>query len=1093
MRMISKSLHSLVVALLAVCSVTALAQTITGFKVRNLSQVRLLLLCLISFCAAPMAWGQTAQIVGTITDSTGARVQGANITASNVDTGIDRSTTSSANGYYTIPLLKPGNYLIRVLKDGFKPVSVTNVTLAVGNNVTHDFALQVGSVSEAVTVTGGVALVETQNGTIKRVVERQRIVDLPLNGRDVTQLLAIQAGVIQTSSNGSAGNGFSVNGSRQTGVNFLLDGGENVNSYQNFSGLFPNPDAVQEFSVQTNNFSAEYGNATAAVVTAETKSGTNQFHGSAFEFVRNGMFNARNYFAATRDSLKRNQFGGTIGGPILRNNLFFFFAYQRTTIRSNPQLTHQVLPTAAMRRGDFSAIAKPIINPVTGKPFPGNQIPVTSFSPVTEAFLQYLPDPGTPDGSRFTGSPTVNDQNEYTGRLDWQLGKHRLSARLFDTTLTQPFTGDINDYASISGSAAAKSYQPYIQGTFRDVWAASANFLNNFTIAERYNRTVNDWAGVHLPLNYQQAGVKGIAVKNPSSVYIVVSGGFTARPGWQYDENARDLQLSDDATWVQGGNELKFGAEGIRTTNAIKNDFRTMGQFTFNGSITGNSMADFLLGDTYQFLQGGGEYKQFSELRTGYFAQDNYRVSPTLTVNMGVRWDPTLPPNDKLGRVECFQPGLQSQRFPNAPSGYLLAGDPGCPNGGFNRFLGAVAPRLGFAKGLDDKTVIRGGFGLFWNPLSAIQYNNFVDSAPFSPQVTFSGVSFQDPYANHANPFPQSFAPFVPAKNVPFVTPLGAFGVFGPHFQPSYMESFNLTLERVLARNTAVRASYIGNNGRHLAILDPLNYAQYVPGASTVANTQQRRPDQNFASILNAISGGNSSYNGLQLAFERRMTAGISFEVNYTYSKSIDEGSLEAQVGQGTPNIPNNSGLNRGPSDFDIRHRLIATYVWDLPTFQSKPAWVRQTIGGWEWSGIWTFQTGNPFTVTSGTDQSRSGLGVDRADLIGYPTLDTSRSKAELAAKYFNTAAFQTNTLGTFGNSPRNSIYGPGEINADMALMKLFSLPERAKFELRAEAFNTFNHTNLGNPTSTLTSSSFGKITSAGSPRILQFAAKLIF
>jgi len=1048
----------------------------------------LALLPIVGLCQS----ASSAAVSGIVQDATDARIPNASVNLINTETGTENNSTTSKDGNFTFPSVLPGHYRLQIEREGFEPIQLTGITLNVGDNKTVIIRMKVGGAQQTVTVDASGLTINRTDGSVSKVVDSKIVENAPLNGRDITQLLAIQAGVFQTSSNGTQGNGFSVNGSRQTGVNFFMDGGENVNSYQNLSGLFPNPDAVQEFSVQTNNFSAEYGNATGAIVSVETKSGTNQFHGSAFEYVRNGMFNARNYFAATTDSLKRNQFGGTVGGPILRNRLFFFFSFQETTLRSNPQLTHEVLPTTAMRNGDFSAITTPITNPVTGHPFPNNQIPTSSFSPVTEAFLKYLPDPGTPDGSRFTGFAIVNNQPEYTGRIDWQLKKHRLSGRLFETTLTQPFTGNLNDYATMTSSGAAKSYQPYIQGTFGDVWTISSNLLNNFTIAEVYSRTENDWRSVTLPLNYQQAGVQGIAVKNPASVYLVVSGGFTARPGWQYDQNERDLQVSDNATWVSGANQLKAGAEVIRTTNAIENDFRTMGQFTFNGSITGNAMADFLLGDVYQFSQGGGEFKQFSEVRSGYFAQDNYRVNPGLSLSAGIRWDPMFPPNDDLGRVECFNPGLQSQRFSNAPLGYLLAGDPGCPNGGFNNFLGSIAPRLGFAKGVGQKTVLRGGFGLFWNPLSAIQYNNFVDSAPFSPQVTISGVSFQNPYATQVNPFPASFAPFIPASNVPFVTPLGSFGVFSSNFQPSYMESFNLTVERSITNSTALRASYIGTNGRHLSLLNDLNYARYAPGA-TVANTQQRRPYQNFASILNAEPSGSSSYNGLQLTLERQMQNGLSLEVNYTYAKSIDLQSTEAEPGQGTPIIPNNVDLNRGPSDFDIKHRLVATYVWDLPALRNRSAWMRETIGGWELSGIWTFQSGLPFTVSSGVDQSRSGLGVDRADLIGDPRLDTGRSKSALAAEYFNIAAFRTNALGTFGNSSRNLLYGPGVINADMALMKLFSLHERARLELRAEAFNTFNHTNLGNPTTTLTSTAFGKITSAGSPRILQFAAKILF
>lgn len=1043
--------------------------------------------------ATTAAWGQTAQIAGTISDASGARVPQAQVTAKEVDTGAQRNVTSNAEGYYTVPLLPPGNYTVSVSKEGFSPVSQSGITLAVGDNATIDIKLTVGTVSQTVSVTSVAPLVDTQSGTINRVVDRQRIVDLPLNGRDITQLLTVQAGVVETvSSAGVVGNAFVVNGSRNTGVNFLLDGATNVNSYQNYSGEFPNPDAVQEFGVQTNNFSAEYANATGAVVSVVTKSGTNEFHGSAFEFLRNGALNARNFFAATTDSLKRNQFGGTFGGPIIKNKLFFFFSTQGTTIRSNPVVTKQFLPTTAERVGNFSAIQKSIIDPNTNTAFTGNQIPMSRLNPVALAFLKYLPDPGTPDGSRLEGTPTINNQQEYTGKVDWMLGSHRITGKYFYNDFTQPFTGNVNDYATMTGSGVARSLQPYSQISVSDLYTISPALLNNFTFGIRADRQFNDWGAVTLPLNFQEAGVQGIAVPKPASVYISISGGFTARPGWQYDLHERDMQASDTLTWVHGRHELKFGGEYIRSSNSIKNEFRQMGQFTFNGSLSGNSVADYMLGNVYQFWQGGGEYKELRENRWGLFAQDNFRVTSNLTLNLGLRWDPTLPPHDDLGRVECFEPGKQSTRFPNAPAGYLLAGDPGCPAGGFNRDLNVWAPRFGFAYRVGQRTVIRGGFGLFWNPLWTEQYNTDVDSAPFSDQVTLYGVNFSNPYAGVTNPFPQSYAPFTPPRDVAFPVPLGQFGVFSQGWRPSYQDSFNFTIEREIMRNTAVRASYIGNQGRHLSYVVDVNYAQYMPGA-TVANTQQRRPYANFGEILNAPSDGTSSYNSLQLAIERRVTRSVSFEANYTWSKSIDIGSTDAEPGQGTPIIPTSLSANRGLSDFDHTHRFVASYVWALPRLQQQNAFVRNAIGGWESTGILTLQSGSPFSILSGVDNSRSGDGIDYAALVGNPYLSTSRPDGQRVKQYFNTSAFAPNALGTFGTAPRNFIRGPGLANMDFGLMKNFVLKERLSTQFRAEFFNVFNRPNFGNPVVNQSASNFGAITSAGSPRIVQFALKLSF
>ena len=1056
----------------------------------------LLTLAVAVWMITPALFAQSsANIVGTVRDTSGALIPGARVSVTQVLMGYTQSRQSGPDGAYSLPLLPVGKYQMMVEKDGFQKYVQTDIVLAVNDNATIDVTLSVGAVTEAVTVTGTAPLVEAQSGTIKGLVDQQRIVDLPLNGRDITQLMAIQAGVISQGGSFGEGNAFVVNGSRQNGVYYLLDTGMNTDSYRNYSGVFPNPDAIQEFSVQKSNFSAEYANATGAVVNVVTKSGTNQFHGAAFEFLRNATFNARNFFAARRDSLKRNQFGATLGGPVVKDKLFFFFAYQGTRLRSDPQLTRQFLPTGAMRGGDFSSAGKAIKDPITGANFPGNLIPLSRISSVTQAFLKYLPDPGTPDGSRYTGFPSINDYVEYTGKADWAVRQHRVAGRIFYTKFSRPFTGTLNDYGTMSSSDVGKSTQPYRQITVNDMWTVSPALINSLTYAYRGRRTLNDWSAVKLPLNFRDAGVPGLAVNNPSSVYISVSGGFLARPGWYYDKTDYDMQWADTATLIRGRHELKLGGEILRSANDIKNHFRTMGLFTFNGSLSGNAMADFLLGDVYQFWQGGGEYKSLYGTRWGFFGQDNFRATSNLTVNVGLRWDPQFPFHDDLGRVQCFAPGVRSTRYPNAPAGYLSAGDPGCPDGGFNSYMRSLAPRFGFAYRPGGKgTVVRGGIGLFWNPQFTVLYNTFVDSAPFSPQIVRYGVKFQDPYGGTANPFPQAFAPFIPPKDVSFVTPLGQFGVFNQGFRPSYMETWNLTIERELMRNMAVRASYIGNQGRHLSYGLDVNYAQYVPGKSTVANIQDRRPYQDFGSVLNAFSDANSSYHGLQLSVERRVSESFSFEANYTRSKAIDELSSEPTPGQGSSIIPYSRRANRSVADFDYPHRFVLSYVWALPKLASSGALLSRVVGGWESSGFWTMQSGSPFSIASGTDRSLSGLGIDNADVVGNPRLDTSRSRNDLIAQYFNTAAFAPNAPGTFGTAPRNLMRGPGRTNFDLALMKKIAVKERVNLQFRSEFFNALNHTNLGNPYNNLnTTSRFGKIESAGSPRIIQFGLKLSF
>jgi hypothetical protein len=368
-----------------------------------------------------------------------------------------------------------------------------------------------------------------------------------------------------------------------------------------------------------------------------------------------------------------------------------------------------------------------------------------------------------------------------------------------------------------------------------------------------------------------------------------------------------------------------------------------------------------------------------------------------------------------------------------------------------------------------------------------------VNAAPFSPQVTRFGVTFDDPYGPAANPFPASFAPFVPASDAEFFTPLGTFGAFASNFRPSYMETYNLTVERELARNLVARVSYIGNLGRHLSYTDDLNYARYAPGAST-GNIQQRRPYQDFGSILTTFADSTSSYHGLQLSVERRVANNFSFEVNYTFSKSIDEVSSDTTPQNASQTVPMNRTLNRGLSDFDNTHRLIVSHVWALPVLEGQNSVVKGVLGGWEFSGITTLRSGFPFSVSSGADRAFAGLGSNFADLIGDPFLDNDRSRAERINQYFNTAAFAPNAIGTFGTSPRNVLRGPGALSFDLGFLKNFPLQERVALQFRAELFNALNTPRFNNPFATQnTPARFGRIESAADPRIVQFALKLSF
>lgn len=441
-----------------------------------------------------------------------------------------------------------------------------------------------------------------------------------------------------------------------------------------------------------------------------------------------------------------------------------------------------------------------------------------------------------------------------------------------------------------------------------------------------------------------------------------------------------------------------------------------------------------------------------------------------------------------------MRPGLQSTRFPKAPSGYLSVGDPGCPEGGFNSYHRSLAPRFGFAWRTPwSKTVVRGGIGMFWTPLFTVLYNGFVNGAPFSPQINRFAVKFDDPYEGTPNPFPASFAPFSPSRDSDFVLPLGLVGTFDPNFRNSYFQTYNLTVERELPRNLLARLSYVGNLGRSLPYSNDINYARFGPGATT-RNIQDRRPFQNFGQVLAAIPGANSAYHAFQMSVERRY-ANLSFEANYTYSKSIDDYSSDPTPGQSSSlSNPTSRVFNRGLSDFDIRHRAVVSTVWALPVLKGWNPVARHVLGSWELSGILTLQAGRPFTVLSGRDNAISGIARDYADLLGNPFLPAGRPRSEYTARYFNPAAYGPNAMGTFGNAPRAHLTGPGLVGFDAAIMKDIPFSERFRAQFRTELFNAVNRPNFSSPFASQNNlARFGRIESAGDARVIQLGLKLLF
>jgi hypothetical protein len=734
--------------------------------------------------------------------------------------------------------------------------------------------------------------------------------------------------------------------------------------------------------------------------------------------------------------------------------------------------------TPEQRAGDFSSISRQLVDPVTKQPFPGNRIPASRISPVTAKLLPLIPVSSSPDGLIRFDRPVSDQENQVMGRLDYLQGSHRLYGRYFDARYT---------HAAVSGAQnlvrAARGADYYNRNaSFSDTFNIRADLLNNFIVS--YNKTSGSIIS-GAPFSLASIGVP-VAGPNPPEINMTVSGYFGISTGAPGDFDRHNFHFADSLHWIRGSHELAFGGDFLRMNVDLSNAYRQAGRYRFRGTkFSGDPRADFLVGYIEQFIQGGGEYAARRGNLGSAFAQDNWRITRSLTLNLGVRWDPFLPYTDELGRTECFRPGLRSQRFPNAPTNYLYAGDTGCPAGGSDSVWGQVSPRLGFAYNFGGRgnTTLRGGAGVFYQPPFVEAYNNMVDSAPFSPQVIrTSGVPLDNPYIGIRNPFPAQFAPTPPAADVAFDTPIVAVS-YAADWKPARMLSWNLTLEHQLMKNWLVRAGYVASKGTHLGFNTDVNAPVYSAGTS-------RRPYSNFDLVTMNTSGANSEYNSLQLGIDKRFSHGFTAGANYTWGRSLDWTSYLTDLDGINVINPFNARAYRGVSDFNVPHRMVANFVWQLPSPKSGLA--SAILGGWETSGIINLQSGFPLNISSGEDNSLTGVGNDNADVVSKPGY-TSGSKADRINKWFTTEAFRTNREGTFGNAGRNILIGPKTFDVTAAAHKSFRLTEHVKLQYRAEFFNALNHTNLNNPGTTVTTSSFGRITGAREPRIIQMALRLSF
>ncbi len=1074
----------------------------------------------------------TASLSGNVVDQSGAAIPDARVTVQNVDTGFTQTVNTGPAGDYLFPRLSVGKYKLTVEKQGLETYVQSGIELTVSQTATQKVVMTVGAVSQQVTVTGDTSLVTTQSAAISQVVNERQIVDLPLDGRQVQQLVFLSAGITDTTSHycGSNCEGGTypgeqyakASGTFSESINYQMDGVAYNDTYVNTNLPFPNPDALQEFSVQGTNMSAEYGNAVGGVVNVVTKSGTNQIHGDVFEFLRNGDMNARNFFAPAQDQIKRNQFGGSVGGPILKDRLFYFGTYQGTRYANAPQGNISFVPTAQERTGNFSDLpGVQLVDPLNNnQPFAGNQIPASRLSSVSQYLLNYLPLPnGSGQEINYLGPSQRWADDQFMIKGDYIKGKNQISLRYFFTNFNQQPLTNKADLLQVDGNGNQVRVQNYA-ATY--TYNATAHLLFNTWFG--WNQQ-NGGSLSGAPFCPQAAGIE-IAGTTPCELVISVGGGFGVSSNHYGAFNRGDSTYREDVTYIKGTHELHFGGEALRVRAPMANTFEENGEFFFNNNLSGNNMADFMLGQVSTFTQAGGLYLNFTGVKWSSFVQDNWRVNSRLTVNLGLRWDPWFPYQDSEGRVGCFEPGQQSTRFPNAPEGLLFGGsnhDAGCPAASMNSKPWNFAPRLGFAYRLTDdgKTSIRGGAGEYYAIPNTVAFQDVVGIPPFAPIITLNDVNFKDPYgsAGVANPFPGSFGAINKSYSSSATFPQGPFSftqIFGQNFQLPVIALWNLTLERQLGASWLVRAAYVGNKGTHLygtadqeSGLLQANPAIYIPGnnangtpISTEANELSRRMYQGYGSVSVVDSSINSNYNALQLTVEKRFSAGLSLLANYTWAKDLDDfAPIGSYYG---PTNPFNRHFDYGPSDDDIRDVFKLSGTYQIPHFGVN-GFANKVVNGWQFSSIVTWQGGSPFTVYSGVDNSLTGEFEDRADFTGtnihQAVVGSGKSHGQMVQEWINTSLFQPNAIGTFGNQGKNSLRGPRLFNNNMSLVKNTKVTERFGVEFRAEAFNVFNNVNFnlysGNGSAAVdryqADPTFGQIFSAASPRILQLALKVTF
>jgi hypothetical protein len=956
-------------------------------------------------------------------------------------------------------------------------------------------------------------MVETRNTGIGQVIDEKQIVNLPLNGRQPTQLVLLSGAAVINNTGGLVGSqrqypsalAISVAGGTGNATAYLVDGGYNNDPLANLSQPLPFPDALQEFKVESGVRPARYGVLPGATVNAVTKAGANDFHGTGFGFFRDHNLNARNAFATTDDGLSRQQWGGTVGGPVALNRVFFFGGYQGTRVRVNPPDTTSFVPTAAMMAGDFTQVASAQCNGGTALtlplPFVDNRVAPSLFSPVALNLMQGVPLSTDPCGRISYAVPDNNDEQQYVGRLDYQMtDKQRLFGRYFVANYDRPPGYDGTNVLLASGNGLGLDNRVQT-AVIADDYAISSNLLSSTRFALALSRVLRV-QGDTMPTFADLGSNVTPLVPEPGLAFysLNVTNGFpgAAFPG---TFESSTYQLSQDFDWVKGAHQLAFGGQWILPNFDGNGPFQANGIFTFNGSRAGAQrigFADMLLGLPSQYRQGGVQDVHEHMNYVGAYAQDTWRVSSTMTISGGLRWEPYYSAVEEAGyashfSMDNFMAGVKSTVIPNAPAGLMFPGDPGFPGTKYNKNkLAQFAPRLGIIwdPNGDGRQTIRAAGGIFYESPKMWQYGRFPLNPPFGNTITVNNPgSFTNPWATYpgGNPFPfdpnnRTFPQFGSFVNMPLDSP------------PMEIQQWNVAYQRQLSANWMAGATYIGNHTVHMWLGKEVNPATYIPGASTVANTNQRRllyltnpaEGQYYADVPETDTNGTGTYNGLLLILNRRLSNDWSMTHNFTWSKCENDGDPGIDITNFFPD-PNDISTNRGPCSADRRYIYNGSIIVQSQGVGSGVA--KALTEDWQLGTIIQARSGAPFTPAMTGDLALTGLNNQRPIVVG----DSAPVGEQDINNWFNTAAYTANTAGVWGTAERGSIRGPAYFNIDMALSRLFSVGSSQRLEFRLEAFNVFNRFQAGEPVVTFNSANFGRIITAEDPRILQIAVKYLF